>query len=150
VVVGAGGAAIALVSRVIWGCEAVVVDASVATALELEATVVSEDEVDDALDVLSVAVAELELVMLVVCSSVVVCSVDASVGYAACVELLPIVVTTTPGHTAGTPAPSMKTPIMDVSGTSTFAHCLETRAAIWTRPWTHCALQRTLGAKSLA
>jgi hypothetical protein len=44
----------------------------------------------------------------------------------------------------------MKTPMMDVSGTSTFEHCRLTTSAIWRRPWTHCALQRTFGEKSLA
>jgi len=84
--VGAGGAAMALVSKVIWGCVAVVVAAaSVDVEVELEATELSEEEdVEDALvvgsgpKVAGVRV-ELDSAVLEASASVVVCS-GASVG----------------------------------------------------------------------
>jgi hypothetical protein len=118
----------------------VVVGCSVETAV----LVVAEADVEDALDALPVASAELDSAVL---DSAVLDSIVLEGGAwvldgggEACVELFPIVVMATLGHTAGTPAPSMKTPMMDVSGTSTFAHCLVTVSAILMRPWTHCAL----------
>jgi hypothetical protein len=151
VVVGAGGDAATLVSNVICGCMLVAVDTG--CSVEAALLVVPDADVEgalDTLDALSVASAEVDSAVLglAVVEGWACVLVGGDAG--ACVELFPIVVTCTLGHTAGTPAPSMKTPMMDVSGTSTLAHCLVTVSAILTRPWTHCALQRASLEKSLA
>lgn len=55
-----------------------------------------------------------------------------------------------PGHSAWIPMPNWKTPMMEVSLTSTSAQPETTASEILTSPWTHAELQVAAGLKSSA
>lgn len=97
---------------------------------------------------LAVVVACSELLVLVL-----VCSVDFAVSVlAVVVELAPLVVVDCSllGHSAATPNPFWKTPMMLVSPTSTSLHPVFTLTPIRTRPARHWTLHVAAAAKSEA
>ena len=104
-------------------------------AAELVSAMIPPDDVELAAACVEVACAELASAVLVSGSAV---------------ELCPMVVTSMPLHSAGTPWPCRKTSMMELAGTLTLEQLSSTARDIWMRPLMHALEQRDWAEKSLA